>query len=368
MSKLALKYRPTELEEVLGQEHIALQLKGALASGKLDSTFLITGPYGTGKTTFARLIATYVNCKDRVGDNPPCGKCSVCTDMRKNPPKCDYYVEVNAADSRGIDSVRSLIAQSQYKAPGKRVFVLDEAHQLTGVAVQALLKPLEEPSPSAIWILCTTERDQIPGAIASRCTKLNVQAISTENVVSLLTEVSKREDIEVPETVLERIAVAAQGHPRDALSVLEEAHNIFRSGGDFTEDMIEDIVTDLIQETPDQAAGKLLLAAYTGKYTAAIRAVSSIASPAFMADKLLALHEQTIRFVASPKLRDPYRKDWYDLLEQREISASHIEMLVEQSRELILCAERLKTYNVGAQAVLFDCAVAMVNIAKKHTK
>lgn len=366
-TKLALKYRPRKLEELIGQKNVVKIMRGAFRTDRVDRSYLICGRHGSGKTTTARLIATYLNCKNREGTDPPCGTCDVCQAMAKNPPTHHDYIEVNAADTRGIDQIRALIGQARYKPrTNKRVFVLDEVHQLTQQAFQALLKPLEEPQDSTVWILCTTERQKIPAAIASRCTKLDIKPVPPEETTQLLARVAEQEELKLNEEVLRKLSEAAKGHPRDALSILEAAANVMRSGDDFTEDMIPDIVEEVIPESPERIAYAYLGAIYAGYYTKAISQLKKVDSFDYFALKVLETHEHTIAGRASDKLKDPYWTAWNnEITKNFEVTVDgkqkkllDMDVLVEIMRHLTDAAERVKQHWIDGYHLMFQATVA----------
>lgn len=218
------KYRPFSFDEVIGQSVTVNNLKEMITNNKLPSTIMLTGPHGTGKTSIGRLIAKYVNCTNKNEE--------VCTDKDKLCTSCKgimknnshNVVEVNAANARGIDDIRALIEESKLAPLGgkKRIFIIDEIHQITSQAAQALLKPLEEPSPKTMWILCTTEPQKIIKTIRSRCLIFNLRLVSINNIIKRLQYVCKTENKELPDSILQVIAEFSQGHVRDAMLMLEQ--------------------------------------------------------------------------------------------------------------------------------------------------
>lgn len=215
------KYRPYSLDDVVGQGPVVTQLKGLFAEKKLaGNTILISGPYGTGKTSLGRILARIVNCEK--GEMDPCGECKSCTTPLSSHPDIQ---EINAADTRGIDDVRKILDVVRLHPRHKvRVFILDELHQLTGPAAQAFLKVLEEPPKHTLFVLCTTEPYKLLPTIRSRSTwlKLAASGVGDRDMVRLLRKVCKEESFQIKPEVLTYVAELAGGHCRDALNLLEQ--------------------------------------------------------------------------------------------------------------------------------------------------
>jgi DNA polymerase III subunit gamma/tau len=176
------KYRPKSFQDVIGQEHIVRTLTNAVAQDIISHAYLFSGPRGTGKTSLARLLAKAVNCANpKQGD--PCNKCEACGEI--NAGRAMDFVELDAASNRGIDEIRDLKEGIKF-SPTKlkyKVFVIDEAHQLTKEAANALLKTLEEPPPHAIFILATTEAHKMISTIASRCQRFDFHKLTAPQIV-----------------------------------------------------------------------------------------------------------------------------------------------------------------------------------------
>jgi len=185
----ARKYRPKYFREVVGQEIPVRILKNAIKLNKISHAYMFSGPRGVGKTTVARILAKAVNCLNP-SEGEPCGACENCLLIDKGT--FPDLIEIDAASNRGIDDIRSLRESVNYTPmKGKfKIYILDEAHMLTKEAFNALLKTLEEPPPSTIFVLCTTEADKIPPTIASRCQRLMFSMVSKEKVVDYLEGIS----------------------------------------------------------------------------------------------------------------------------------------------------------------------------------
>ncbi|MCX5781603.1 MAG: DNA polymerase III subunit gamma/tau [Elusimicrobia bacterium] len=219
---LARKYRPQRLDEVIGQEHVSKTLHNALAENRIAHAYLFAGPRGVGKTTMARILAKALNCKD-LRDNEPCGKCSNCVEI-VNGSSVDVQ-EIDAASNRGIDDIRTLRENIKF-APATskyKVYIIDEAHQITNEGFNALLKTLEEPPSHVVFILATTEAHKMPITILSRCQRYRFRLLSSKEIMAHLEKIVKSENFDVESESLQIITSASGGSVRDALSLLDQA-------------------------------------------------------------------------------------------------------------------------------------------------
>jgi DNA polymerase III subunit gamma/tau len=228
MATLYRKYRPQTFKEAVGQNHIKITLQNEIGTGKIAHAYLFCGPRAVGKTTFARLMAKAVNCLNRKeGEFEPCDKCSSCLEIMAG--RSLDIVEIDAASHTGVDNVRENIIASARVSPSKykyKVFIIDEVHMLSISAFNALLKLIEEPPAHVIFILCTTEIHKVPATIISRCERFDFRRISIEDMVKKLTYIIKEEGIKVDREILEAIARQAEGHLRDAESLLGQLVSI----------------------------------------------------------------------------------------------------------------------------------------------
>jgi DNA polymerase III subunit gamma/tau len=240
MSEMVLyrKYRPQNFSEVVGQDHITNILKNAIATNKIAHAYLFCGPKGSGKTTVARLLAKAINCEDK-SSSEPCNKCSSCKDVIDN--RAMDILEVDAASHRGIDEIREL-RESVHFAPSKlkyKVFILDEAHQLTSGAANAFLKMLEEAPSHVIFILATTEPQKMISTIISRCQRFDFRKISVLEITKKLEKIVKKEKGRVEKEVLSIIASLAGGSMRDAESTLSQVLSFAPKDGEIKKEDIK---------------------------------------------------------------------------------------------------------------------------------
>ncbi len=238
---LARKYRPQKFSEVIGQEHVTRTLKNAIEQGRTAHGYIFSGHRGIGKTTVARILAMALNC--RASDQPatePCGICESCIEIRAG--NSVDVIEIDAATNRGIDEIRELREATRYRPARDRfkIYILDEAHQITDAAFNALLKTLEEPPSHVVFMLATTQPEDIPQTIRSRCQHFSFRAVRFEEILNQLKELSGREQIEADEDALALLAEAGDGSMRDALSILDQA--IASSTGRLTADQVRNLV------------------------------------------------------------------------------------------------------------------------------
>ncbi len=215
-------YRPKKFSEVVGQEHIITTLQNAIKLNKVAHAYLFCGPRGTGKTTFAKILAKAMNC-EKGPIIEPCCECEMCKNITKG--SASDVVEIDAASNNGADDIRALRDTVNFMpAVGKyKIYIIDEVHMLTTQAFNALLKTLEEPPKHVIFILATTEPHKLPATILSRCQRFDFQSISIENIIKRLNVVKQEENINITDEALYQIAISAEGGMRDALSLLDQA-------------------------------------------------------------------------------------------------------------------------------------------------
>ena len=221
---LARKYRPQKFSDVIGQEHVTRTLKNAIEQGRTAHGYIFSGHRGIGKTTVARILAMALNCRSSEKPVPePCGVCDSCTEIRAG--NSVDVLEIDAATNRGIDEIRELREGARYRPARDRfkIYILDEAHQITDAAFNALLKTLEEPPGHVVFMLATTAPEDIPQTIRSRCQHFSFRAVKFEQIVNQLKDLCGRENIPADEDALALLAEAGDGSVRDALSILDQA-------------------------------------------------------------------------------------------------------------------------------------------------
>lgn len=215
------RWRPQVFSEVVGQEHIVRTLTNALDTGRVAHAYLFAGPRGTGKTTFARLLAKGLNCQDGP-TGTPCNKCDSCSAITRGVAV--DVLEIDGASNRGIDEIRELRDRVRYAPTGGRfkVYIIDEVHMLTNEAFNALLKVLEEPPSHVVFVFATTEAHKVPATILSRCQKFDFRRFSLGQLVGHLKQVAIAEKIEAEPQALSLIARHAEGSMRDALATMDQ--------------------------------------------------------------------------------------------------------------------------------------------------
>lgn len=237
---LARKYRPKSFDQMVGQEHVVRALSNALEQQRLHHAYLFTGTRGIGKTTVSRILAKSLNCTGTDGQGGitahPCGVCQACTEI--DADRYIDYIELDAASNRSIEEVRDLIERAAYK-PGVgrfKVFMIDEAHQLTKDAFNALLKTLEEPPEYLKFVLATTDPEKMLPTVLSRCLQFNLRPMAPDTVHEYLAHVLAAESVPFDDGSLRLLGRAARGSMRDALSLTDQA--IAYGGGQLDEAVV----------------------------------------------------------------------------------------------------------------------------------
>ncbi len=235
---LARKYRPQRFADVYGQDHVTRTLTNALTQNRIAHGYIFSGHRGIGKTTIARILAMALDCRTQVGtaERPtvePCLTCVSCREISSGgnasgdtlATNSFDFIEIDAASNRGIDDVRSICSQADVR-PARdkyKIFLLDEAHQITDAAFNAILKTLEEPPDWAIFMMATTEPESIPQTIRSRCQHFSFHAVKFDDIFAQLKTIAEKENVQAEDAALALLAEAGDGSMRDALSIMDQA-------------------------------------------------------------------------------------------------------------------------------------------------
>ncbi len=225
---LARKYRPQRFADVAGQDHVTVTLINALTQGRIAHGYIFSGHRGIGKTTIARILAMALNCRNAIGsaERPtaePCQVCDSCVEIRAG--NSVDVIEIDAATNRGIDEIRELRDAARYR-PARdkyKIYILDEAHQITDAAFNALLKTLEEPPDHIVFMMATTQPEDIPQTVRSRCQHYSFHAVKLVDILGELREIARQEAVDADEAALSLLAEAGDGSMRDALSIMDQA-------------------------------------------------------------------------------------------------------------------------------------------------
>jgi DNA polymerase-3 subunit gamma/tau len=225
---LARKYRPQRFADVAGQDHVTVTLMNALTQGRIAHGYIFSGHRGIGKTTIARILAMALNCRNAIGgaQRPtaePCEVCESCVEIRAG--NAVDVIEIDAATNRGIDEIRELRDAARYR-PARdkyKIYILDEAHQITDAAFNALLKTLEEPPEHIVFMMATTQPEDIPQTVRSRCQHFSFHAVKLVDILAQLRGIAAQEAVEADEAALALLAEAGDGSMRDALSIMDQA-------------------------------------------------------------------------------------------------------------------------------------------------
>ena len=256
---LARKWRPHDFSSLLGQDHVVRALTHALTENRLHHAYLFTGTRGVGKTTISRILAKCLNCVGPDGKGgitaEPCGVCEACRAIDED--RFVDYIEMDAASTRGIDDMVSLLERAKYVPTNARfkVYMIDEVHQLTSAAFNAMLKTLEEPPEYVKFILATTDPQKVPVTVLSRCLQFNLKSLSPQLISSHMAELLEKEQISFEKPALRMLASGARGSMRDGLSLLDQA--IAYSAGNVTLESVREMLGTIDSTTLIRLLGAL---------------------------------------------------------------------------------------------------------------
>jgi DNA polymerase-3 subunit gamma/tau len=248
---LARKYRPQKFSDVIGQDHVTRTLRNAIEQGRIAHGYIFSGHRGIGKTTIARILAMALNCRSQEHPVPePCGVCDSCREIRAG--NSVDVIEIDAATNRGIDEIRELRDAARYRPARDRykIWILDEAHQITDAAFNALLKTLEEPPGHVVFMMATTQPEDIPQTIRSRCQHFSFHAVRFDDIVQQLRDIATKEGVSADDAALSMLAEVGDGSMRDALSIMDQA--IACCGATLSSEMVRGLVgtvsSDVLEE------------------------------------------------------------------------------------------------------------------------
>ena len=254
---LARKYRPQKFSDVIGQDHVTRTLQNAIEQGRIAHGYIFSGHRGIGKTTIARILAMALNCRSK--DHPvpePCGVCDSCQEIRAG--NSVDVIEIDAATNRGIDEIRELREAARYRPARDRfkIYILDEAHQITDAAFNALLKTLEEPPSHIVFMMATTQPEDIPQTIRSRCQHFSFHAVRFDDIVGQLRDIARQEKIKADDDALAMLAEVGDGSMRDALSIMDQAIACCGNtlSGEVVRGLVGTVASDVLEKVMDAVA------------------------------------------------------------------------------------------------------------------
>lgn len=303
----ARKYRPLTLGGVIGQDGAKSMIRGFAKKRMLPGAILFHGSHGNGKTTMARIVAAIANCQDLQEDATPCGECRSCKLMRTKHPD---YVEINGVAYGGVDDVRALLQRAAYRpAFNKLVIVIDEAHELTPKAMEALLKDAEEPQSHVMWIFATTDMQKLKATLLSRFAKIAVTELPRESTMKLMRKVCKAEGVKVSDEILELVCNRAGAHVRDCLKLLEMITSALDGGAldakKVDESSVEKYVSSILSIPNYEHVQAFLANVYAGELHHAMKfaSLTPVPKPMFL-KSCIEVHGNVMLAMASKRPSD----------------------------------------------------------------
>ena len=359
------KYRPNNFDQVVGQEHVIKTIKNSIKNGNVAHAYLFSGPRGIGKTTIARILAKTVNCKEPKDGNP-CNKCDICKSINQN--KFLDMVEIDAATHTQVDKMRDIIEKINF-APsvGKyKVYIIDEVHMLSKGAFNALLKTLEEPPSHAIFILATTEIHKIPATIISRCQRFDFRRLKGSEIVECLSDIAKKEGVEVEKGVLDFIAINSNGGMRDSESLFGQILSLEEDNKITLKE-----VQEILSVADVSRAVNMAILVLEEKYDKAIEYINKITDEGYdleqFADSLIEFSRKLMLIKVSPQMESHFESEMTQeqIMKLKEISQiAQISQIVNIIREFTKGKDDIKS-SIIPQLPL-ELAVVSIHINQEN--
>lgn len=357
---LAVRYRPTKLSEVYGQDSAVAIVEGMLKTNKVPTSILLSGHTGCGKTTIGKIIGHHINCEK----GTLCGKCVSCQLGEGNP---DVIVH-NAGTDGGIDAIRKLVASSRVSPSfRKRVIIVDETHRLTGASLEALLLPAEQGARKTLWIFCTTDPEKLKSTLTGRCLKLNLVPIEAEPMTARLKEIIKAEEIKPligkkGKAAIEMIVNIANGSLREAISQVEALQLAIASGRDFNSEKALSAILTSGDVDLDKAAGEVMGALLERDLTKAIANIRGannarglVSKVRWLNDWLVGVKTKTAKFTpyAGRLFKDAYPK-----------TKTPLWFLIDVQSMLVECELRMNSCSIDENILLSSAVGKLINEAE----